>query len=116
MIEVLNQKMEKQIHIICIDSICMYSLIVVASKLCLNLQVSHTYSKEVAGNPLIAPHLHKFHGILNGIDPDIWDPYNDKFIPVSGFLSLSLSHTHSLLFFCQFLLPIEFSSLHVQQE
>ncbi|XP_021889061.1 starch synthase 3, chloroplastic/amyloplastic [Carica papaya] len=45
--------------------------------------VSHTYSKEVAGNPAIAPHLHKFHGIVNGIDPDIWDPCNDKFIPVS---------------------------------
>lgn len=45
--------------------------------------VSHTYSKEVAGNPAIAPHLHKFHGILNGIDQDIWDPFNDKFIPVS---------------------------------
>ncbi|XP_043807776.1 soluble starch synthase 3, chloroplastic/amyloplastic isoform X2 [Manihot esculenta] len=45
--------------------------------------VSPTYSKEVAGNPSVAPHLHKFHGILNGIDPDIWDPYNDKFIPVS---------------------------------
>ncbi|KAL9236615.1 hypothetical protein vseg_011260 [Gypsophila vaccaria] len=44
--------------------------------------VSNTYSKEVAGNPAIAPHLHRFHGILNGIDPDIWDPYNDKFIPV----------------------------------
>ncbi|XP_057544291.1 starch synthase 3, chloroplastic/amyloplastic [Amaranthus tricolor] len=45
--------------------------------------VSYTYSKEVAGNPAIAPHLYKFHGILNGIDPDIWDPFNDKFIPVS---------------------------------
>ncbi|XVE51111.1 hypothetical protein DITRI_Ditri02bG0012700 [Diplodiscus trichospermus] len=45
--------------------------------------VSPTYSKEVAGNPVVAPHLHKFHGILNGIDLDIWDPYNDKFIPIS---------------------------------
>ncbi|KAL0286209.1 UNVERIFIED_CONTAM: Soluble starch synthase 3, chloroplastic/amyloplastic [Sesamum angustifolium] len=44
--------------------------------------VSPTYSQEVSGNPVIAPHLYKFHGILNGIDPDIWDPYNDKFIPV----------------------------------
>ncbi|GAB2259734.1 hypothetical protein Droror1_Dr00010589 [Drosera rotundifolia] len=44
--------------------------------------VSHTYSKEVAGNPAIAPYLGKFYGILNGIDPDIWDPFNDKFIPV----------------------------------
>nr|GMD92978.1 soluble starch synthase 3, chloroplastic/amyloplastic isoform X1 [Ipomoea batatas] len=45
--------------------------------------VSPNYSKEVSGNPVIAPHLYKFHGILNGIDPDIWDPYNDKFIPIS---------------------------------
>ncbi|GFP91981.1 soluble starch synthase 3 chloroplastic/amyloplastic [Phtheirospermum japonicum] len=44
--------------------------------------VSPTYSKEVSGNPVVAPHLYKFHGILNGIDPDIWDPYNDMFIPV----------------------------------
>ncbi|KAL3519462.1 hypothetical protein ACH5RR_017611 [Cinchona calisaya] len=45
--------------------------------------VSPTYSREVSGNPSVAPHLYKFHGILNGIDPDIWDPYNDKFIPIS---------------------------------
>ncbi|KAJ0946728.1 putative starch synthase [Helianthus annuus] len=45
--------------------------------------VSPTYSREVSGNPVIAPHLYKFHGILNGIDPDIWDPFNDKFLPVS---------------------------------
>ena len=49
----------------------------------LNWQVSPTYSREVAGNPAVAPYLDKFHGIINGIDPDIWDPYNDKFIPVS---------------------------------
>lgn len=45
--------------------------------------VSPTYSQEVSGNPVIAPHLYKFHGIVNGIDPDIWDPLNDKFIPIS---------------------------------
>ncbi|KAI3986694.1 hypothetical protein MKX01_014232, partial [Papaver californicum] len=45
--------------------------------------VSSTYAKEIAGNPVIAPHLHKFHGIRNGIDPDMWDPYNDAFLPIS---------------------------------
>ncbi|KAL8461437.1 hypothetical protein ACS0TY_032779 [Phlomoides rotata] len=44
--------------------------------------VSPTYSQEISGHPSIAPHLIKFHGIINGIDPDMWDPYNDKFIPV----------------------------------
>ncbi|KAF8651227.1 hypothetical protein HU200_063474 [Digitaria exilis] len=44
--------------------------------------VSDTYSKEVAGHGAIAPHYFKFHGIRNGIDPDIWDPYTDVFIPV----------------------------------
>ncbi|XP_068323950.1 starch synthase 3, chloroplastic/amyloplastic-like [Pyrus communis] len=45
--------------------------------------VSNTYAKEVSGNPAIASHLYKFHGIINGIDQDIWDPYDDKFIPIS---------------------------------
>ncbi|XP_068504356.1 starch synthase 3, chloroplastic/amyloplastic-like [Phaseolus vulgaris] len=45
--------------------------------------VSPTYSREVYENSAIAPHRHKFRGILNGIDLDIWDPFNDKFIPMS---------------------------------
>ncbi|KAG8043554.1 hypothetical protein GUJ93_ZPchr0458g22821 [Zizania palustris] len=44
--------------------------------------VSYTYSREVSGHGAIAPHHFKFHGIRNGIDPDIWDPYSDNFIPV----------------------------------
>uniref|UniRef100_A0A0C9RME5 starch synthase n=1 Tax=Wollemia nobilis TaxID=56998 RepID=A0A0C9RME5_9CONI len=44
--------------------------------------VSYTYAQEISGNPAIAPHRYKFHGILNGIDPVIWDPFNDPFIPV----------------------------------
>ncbi|XP_044459076.1 starch synthase 3, chloroplastic/amyloplastic [Triticum aestivum] len=44
--------------------------------------VSYTYSKEVSGHGSIAPHYFKFHGIRNGIDSDIWDPYNDNYIPV----------------------------------
>jgi glycogen synthase len=47
-----------------------------------SMQVSNTYSREVSGHGAIAPHLSKFFGILNGIDPEIWDPYNDNFIPV----------------------------------
>ncbi|XP_047164111.1 starch synthase 3, chloroplastic/amyloplastic-like [Vigna umbellata] len=45
--------------------------------------VSPTYSREVYENPIFRPHFDKFHGILNGIDPDIWDPFNDKFLPIS---------------------------------
>ena len=126
--------MEKLMHHLYRFNLSIHILIVVASKLCLNMQVSHTYSKEVAGNPAVAPHLYKFHGILNGIDPDMWDPYNDKFIPVSWFLSHShvCMHMHTPpnphpSFLLQFLLPIDFffflmggsclsSSLLVQQE
>lgn len=60
--------------------------------LCLtvDLKVSPTYAREVSGNPAIAPHWHKFHGILNGIDPDIWDPYTDPFLPVIYFSDVFL--------------------------
>lgn len=34
--------------------------------------VSSTYAKEVAGHPSISKSLHKFRGIVNGIDPEIW--------------------------------------------
>lgn len=45
--------------------------------------VSYTYAHEVSGHSAIAPHRYKFHGILNGIDPDIWDPFNDQYIPMT---------------------------------
>ena len=44
--------------------------------------VSPSYAGEVSGHPAVGPHLGKFHGVLNGIDPDIWDPSNDQFLPV----------------------------------
>lgn len=47
-------------------------------------QVSPTYAREISGNPAVRRSLGKLHGILNGIDPDIWDPLVDKFIPVSA--------------------------------
>ena len=39
--------------------------------------VSPTYAVEISGHPGISPHLHKFYGIRNGIDVDIWDPSSD---------------------------------------
>ena len=44
--------------------------------------VSRTYAGEISGHPVIRPHGSKFRGVVNGIDPDIWDPLNDKFLPV----------------------------------
>eukprot|EP00898_Chlorokybus_atmophyticus_P002462 jgi/Chlat1/3216/Chrsp22S03420 len=44
--------------------------------------VSPTYRNEVSGQPVIAPHVNKFYGIRNGIDIDLWDPADDKFLPM----------------------------------
>ncbi|GJP84436.1 hypothetical protein CLOP_g14493 [Closterium sp. NIES-67] len=44
--------------------------------------VSPTYAWEIGGHGAVAAHRGKFHGILNGIDPDIWDPMTDPFIPM----------------------------------
>ena len=43
--------------------------------------VSRTYAKEIANEGCVKANLHKLHGVVNGIDPDIWDPRNDKFLP-----------------------------------
>ncbi|KAK9830489.1 hypothetical protein WJX72_012015 [[Myrmecia] bisecta] len=43
--------------------------------------VSPTYAAEVSGHPAVAPHMAKFYGIINGIDQDIWDPEEDRFLP-----------------------------------
>jgi len=45
--------------------------------------VSPTYAMEISGEPAINPHLSKFHGVRNGIDPDIWDPRVDPFLPIN---------------------------------
>eukprot|EP00854_Cymbomonas_tetramitiformis_P029720 gene29720-37048_t len=41
--------------------------------------IAHT---EVSGNPAVSSQLGKFHGVLNGIDPDIWGPEDDGFLPL----------------------------------
>ena len=43
--------------------------------------VSRTYREEIATHGSIVDNLPKFHGVVNGIDPDIWDPANDDFLP-----------------------------------
>lgn len=44
--------------------------------------VSPSYAREISGLPAIAPNAHKFSGVRNGIDPDIWDPSDDPFLPL----------------------------------
>jgi starch synthase len=43
--------------------------------------VSRTYREEIATHGSIVDNLPKFHGVVNGIDPDIWDPSGDDFLP-----------------------------------
>ncbi len=38
--------------------------------------------EQVSGHPAVAPHMVKFYGIRNGIDQDIWDPLDDRFLPM----------------------------------
>ena len=43
--------------------------------------VSPSYALEVGGDPVLAPHRHKFMGVRNGIDSELWDPENNQFLP-----------------------------------
>lgn len=44
--------------------------------------VSPTYALEISGEYAVQPGLGKMMGIRNGIDPEIWDPSDDEFLPV----------------------------------
>ena len=48
--------------------------------------VSPTYATEISGHPSVAAHHHKFYGIRNGIDMDIWDPSSDPCL-TEGYIS-----------------------------
>ena len=43
--------------------------------------VSPTYAYEVGGSPVISSQTHKFAGIRNGIDMELWDPENNQWLP-----------------------------------
>ncbi len=38
---------------------------------------------QVGGNAIIAPHNHKFMGIRNGIDMELWSPEENQFLPLN---------------------------------
>ncbi|QDZ24180.1 starch synthase [Chloropicon primus] len=44
--------------------------------------VSPSYADEIRHEHCIAPYSDKFVGILNGIDPAMWDPMDDEFLPI----------------------------------
>jgi starch synthase len=49
----------------------------------LTTTVSPSYAGEVSGHPAVRDNLHKFHGVRNGIDTEIWDPSTDQFLPMN---------------------------------
>jgi starch synthase len=44
--------------------------------------VSPSYAIEVANHGSVRDQQHKFVGITNGIDTDIWNPMEDEFLPM----------------------------------
>ena len=44
--------------------------------------VSPSYAHDLRASPAFSPHAGKLVGILNGIDPDIWDPSSDSSLPL----------------------------------
>jgi len=49
----------------------------------LTTTVSPSYAGEVSGHAAVRDNLHKFHGVRNGIDSEIWDPGTDQFLPMN---------------------------------
>ena len=49
----------------------------------LTTTVSPSYAGEVSGHAAVRDNLHKFHGVRNGIDSEIWDPSTDQFLPMN---------------------------------
>ena len=47
------------------------------------MQVSPSYAEEVANHGSVRDMQHKFAGIINGIDTNIWNPMESEFLPMS---------------------------------
>ena len=45
--------------------------------------VSPSYANEVSDHSSVRDNQHKFMGIINGIDTEIWNPSDDEFLPMN---------------------------------